>query len=78
MIKTLSNGIRIVAEHLPQFSSVSVGIWVKTGSTSETPHENGLSHFIEHMMFKGTQQRSAPADRRRDRPHRRADQRVYR
>lgn len=59
MIKTLDNGIRIIAEQLPQFASVSVGIWVKTGSTCELPQENGISHFIEHMMFKGTQKRSA-------------------
>jgi len=59
MIKTLDNGIRIVAEHLPQFTSVSIGIWVKTGSTCETTDENGISHFIEHMMFKGTQARTA-------------------
>ncbi|MBT3319018.1 MAG: insulinase family protein [Clostridia bacterium] len=59
MIKTMDNGIRIVAEQLPDFNSVSVGIWVKTGSTCETPKENGVSHFIEHMMFKGTDKRNA-------------------
>lgn len=59
MIKTLDNGIRVIAEQLPYFNSVAVGIWVKTGSTCETPEENGISHFIEHMMFKGTDSRSA-------------------
>ena len=59
MIKQIDNGIRIVAERLPDFNSVSVGIWVKTGSTHETPQENGVSHFIEHMMFKGTDKRTA-------------------
>jgi len=59
MIKKMDNGIRIVAERLPDFNSVSVGIWVKTGSTCETPQENGVSHFIEHMMFKGTDKRTA-------------------
>ncbi len=59
MIKTMDNGIRIVAEQLPDFNSVAVGIWVKTGSTHETLRENGVSHFIEHMMFKGTDMRSA-------------------
>ena len=59
MIKTLGNGIRLIAEPLPHFNSVAVGIWVKTGSTCETEEENGISHFIEHMMFKGTTNRSA-------------------
>lgn len=59
MIKTLDNGIRIIAEEIPNYNSVAVGIWVKTGSTCETPKENGVSHFIEHMMFKGTKKRSA-------------------
>lgn len=59
MIKTLDNGIRIIAEQIPLFSSVAVGIWVKTGSTCETPEENGISHYIEHMMFKGTNNRTA-------------------
>ena len=51
---TLSNGLRVVAEKLPHFRSVSVGLWVKAGSMDETPEEGGLSHFIEHMLFKGT------------------------
>ena len=59
MIKTLSNGIRLIAEPLPHYNSVSIGIWVKTGSTCETDAENGISHFIEHMMFKGTDKRTA-------------------
>jgi len=59
MIKTLDNGLRVITEPLPDFHSVAVGIWVKTGSTCEEPKENGISHFIEHMMFKGTQKRSA-------------------
>lgn len=57
MFHTLSNGIRVIAQPLPYLSSVSAGVWVKTGSTCETPEENGISHFIEHMMFKGTQRR---------------------
>ena len=56
---TLSNGLRVVAEKLPHFRSVSVGLWVKAGSMDETPEEGGLSHFIEHMLFKGTERRSA-------------------
>lgn len=56
---TLSNGIRIVYEHIPYVRSVSMGIWVGTGSRFESAAENGASHFIEHMLFKGTKKRSA-------------------
>ena len=55
----LSNGLRVVVEPIPTCRSVSFGIWVKTGSRSETPANNGISHFIEHMLFKGTKSRSA-------------------
>jgi|AGTN01.2.fsa_nt_gi Predicted Zn-dependent peptidases len=58
MFHTLGNGIRVIAKPLPYLSSVAAGVWVKTGSTCETAEENGISHFIEHMMFKGTQKRS--------------------
>ena len=56
---TLSNGVRIVYEKIPYVRSVSVGIWVKTGSRNESRQNNGISHFIEHMLFKGTEKRSA-------------------
>jgi predicted Zn-dependent peptidase len=56
---TLSNGLRVVLEQIPTVRSVSLGIWVKVGSRSEKPHENGISHFIEHMMFKGTEKYNA-------------------
>ncbi|GGD67921.1 M16 family metallopeptidase [Paenibacillus nasutitermitis] len=56
---TLSNGLRVVVEYIPTFRSVAFGIWVKTGSRNETPENNGVSHFIEHMLFKGTPRRSA-------------------
>ncbi len=56
---TLSNGLRVVVEYIPTFRSVAFGIWVKTGSRNETPDNNGISHFIEHMLFKGTARRSA-------------------
>jgi len=59
MIKTLDNGIRIIVQELTNYNSVAIGIWVKTGSACETPEENGVSHFIEHMMFKGTEKRTA-------------------
>lgn len=50
----LSNGLRVVYEKIPTCRSVSFGIWVKTGSRNETEEQNGISHFIEHMLFKGT------------------------
>ena len=55
----LENGLTIVFEKLDGYQSVSVGVWVKTGSSYEAIKENGLSHFIEHMLFKGTSKRSA-------------------
>jgi predicted Zn-dependent peptidase len=57
--QVLPNGIRIVTERMPQVRSVSVGIWVGTGSREEEEHEAGISHFVEHMVFKGTKKRSA-------------------
>jgi len=59
MLKTLDNGVRLIAQPLPSYNSFAVGIWVKTGSTCEQPKENGISHFIEHMLFKGTEKRTA-------------------
>lgn len=58
---TLKNGLRVIAEPIDHFRSVSVGFWVGAGSMSECPEENGLSHFLEHMLFKGTEKRSARA-----------------
>ncbi|MDR3553901.1 MAG: pitrilysin family protein [Syntrophobacteraceae bacterium] len=55
----LGNGIRVVTEKIPFAHSVSTGIWVNTGSRDEKPLERGLTHFIEHMLFKGTKRRSA-------------------
>jgi predicted Zn-dependent peptidase len=57
--RTLNNGIRMVMEKLPSVQSVSVGIWVRAGSVDEEPVNSGISHLIEHMMFKGTEKRSA-------------------
>src|SRR5215813_10363196 len=57
--QTISNGIRVITERMPHVRSVSVGIWIATGSREETPQETGISHFIEHMVFKGTENRSA-------------------
>src|SRR5690348_5801477 len=56
---TLPNGVRVISETMPHVRSVSVGIWISNGSRSENPDQNGLSHFIEHMVFKGTSKRSA-------------------
>lgn len=55
----LDNGIRIVCEKIPYVRSVSIGIWVGTGSRHESENNNGVSHFIEHMLFKGTSKRNA-------------------
>ncbi len=57
--KTLDNGIRIIAEKIPHLRSVSIGVWIGNGSRHEDKNINGISHFIEHMFFKGTQKRSA-------------------
>lgn len=54
----LTNGLRIVTEELPHFHSVALGVWLEVGSRDEAPGENGLSHFLEHMAFKGTPSRS--------------------
>lgn len=57
--KVLSNGIRVVAERIPYVHSTVLGVWVGNGSRYEKRSENGMSHFIEHMLFKGTNRRSA-------------------
>lgn len=54
----LSNGIRVVTEHIPYLRSVSVGFWVMAGSRDEMLSENGITHLIEHLVFKGTKKRS--------------------
>ncbi len=56
---TLSNGLRVVIEEIPFVRSVSLGVWVGTGSRDEPSHLCGISHFLEHMFFKGTATRSA-------------------
>jgi predicted Zn-dependent peptidase len=55
----LDNGIRVVSQEMPDHRSVSLGIWVENGSRHESSRENGISHFIEHLLFKGTERRSA-------------------
>ncbi len=56
---TLENGIPLVTECIRNVHSVTLGIWVKVGSRYELPEKNGISHFLEHMFFKGTKKRSA-------------------
>jgi predicted Zn-dependent peptidase len=56
---TLDNGVRIITETLPSTYSVSVGVWVDSGSRDESDEVSGISHFIEHMVFKGTGRRTA-------------------
>jgi predicted Zn-dependent peptidase len=57
--EVLPNGLTVITEQMQNIRSVSIGIWVKTGSRDEDLQWNGISHFIEHMVFKGTQHRSA-------------------
>ncbi len=58
-LTTLSNGFRIVSEHMPGLQSASIGVWVLAGARHEAPAQNGIAHFLEHMAFKGTHGRSA-------------------
>ena len=58
-VYTLPNGLRVVMESIPFVRSVSFGLWVKNGSRHESIATNGMSHFVEHMMFKGTEKRTA-------------------
>ncbi len=55
----LDNGIRVVTKTVPHARSVAMGVWVNVGARDERPEESGLCHFIEHMIFKGTEKRSA-------------------
>jgi predicted Zn-dependent peptidase len=55
----LPNGFRIVTENMPGLASASIGVWVTAGARNETPEQNGIAHFLEHMAFKGTKRRTA-------------------
>lgn len=57
--KKLKSGVQVVMEQIPYVKSVTMGIWVKTGAVNEIENEAGISHYIEHMLFKGTEKRSA-------------------
>src|SRR5438067_1957668 len=56
---TLENGLQVVTETMPDVRSVALSFWVGTGSRDETPTEWGMSHFLEHLLFKGSETRSA-------------------
>src|SRR6266498_4061957 len=55
----LPNGLRLITEAIPAMRSVSFGVWVGVGSRDETPALSGASHFLEHLLFKGTERRTA-------------------
>ncbi|MEK7841661.1 MAG: pitrilysin family protein, partial [Deltaproteobacteria bacterium] len=55
----LKNGLKIITEEMPDIQSASIGIWVNIGSRNEDGKRNGISHFIEHLLFKGTKKRTA-------------------
>ncbi len=57
--EVLPNGLILLSEEMPHIRSISIGIWMKTGSRDETAELNGISHFAEHMVFKGTKNRTA-------------------
>ena len=57
--EVLTNGLTVITEEMQHVRSISAGIWVKTGSRDEEAQQNGISHFIEHMLFKGTKHRTA-------------------
>ena len=57
--EVLPNGLTVLTEEMQQIRSASIGIWIKTGSRNEEAERNGISHFVEHMLFKGTTSRSA-------------------
>ena len=56
---TLPNGLLVLTEQMPHMRSVSMGVWINSGSRDESPELNGISHFVEHMVFKGTTSRNA-------------------
>jgi predicted Zn-dependent peptidase len=58
-VTTLKSGIRVVTDSMPHLETASLGVWVNSGSRDERPNEHGISHFLEHMAFKGTSRRTA-------------------
>lgn len=76
--RILPNGVRLITERIDNMRTVSVGIWVGNGSRYEPAELGGVSHFIEHMIFKGTEKRSAPPYCNRNRCIRRAGECIHR
>lgn len=58
-VRTLSCGVRVIMEKIDYVKSAAFGVWVKAGAVCESSENSGVSHFIEHMMFKGTEKRNA-------------------
>ena len=58
-VRTLSCGVRVIMEKIDYVKSAAFGVWVKAGAVCESSENSGVSHFIEHMMFKGTEKRTA-------------------
>lgn len=58
-LSTLGNGLRVITEHMPSVRSIAVGCWADTGTRDEYPNEAGASHFLEHLLFKGSERYSA-------------------
>ncbi len=59
-LSRLSNGVRIASIEMPWMRNVSLGVWAGVGGRHESADQSGISHFIEHLLFKGTKKRSAP------------------
>ena len=74
----LPNGLTIITEQMQHIRSASIGIWLQTGSRDEAPEWNGISHFIEHMVFKGTKHRTAEEIARQVDSIRRQHGRIHR
>ena len=74
---TLASGLRVVTERMPEAHSVAVGVWVGVGARDEPAELAGVSHFLEHLLFKGTEDRSARAIADGDRPRRRRHERLH-
>ena len=58
-LTTLPNGLRVISETMPSLRSVALGCWIDTGTRDEDTHEQGVSHFLEHLLFKGSDKLSA-------------------
>lgn len=60
-LSTLGNGFRVLTDHLPHLGTITSGVWIGVGARNERPEVNGIAHFLEHMIFKGTSSRDALA-----------------